>query len=534
MSPQPRWHIDTNLGSGSPSDDRAHSPNFAGRPSSTQPASPTSPSSSVSMQGDHLHIPLRRKVSNSFQSFPAYSDRAGRQNGGSGSNSGTSSAERVSFLPVHERGRLEPSPEPLWSTSGVNLRMFFRRKVLLRLGMVLGAILLGIWWLIATFEFQIEAWSYRKSWIKAELASVRPLKGCWKPENISPEYNMTKHMAGRKHMLATALGLKRGLACYDYASTIQQRSDEPLNDLIYHSYWRSDLIPWGDRQTANIIAWLATQPLDYSKLIIWSNGAEHLRANDQINTLIQDFPDNVEVRQADVLKMAEGTEILGMLKQIMLEVGGLYDKRAWVDGDAVRLLALWHYGGLWLDMDMILTRDLHPLTESEFLIQWDCFDKPDLQMNGAIMHFEKHSPYLCETFHIMATGEAPTPNSFSWGSLLYSRLHQRHIAEGREPFAVLPWCFTDPRNCRNDNRFPDPFYPDPSRLWGVSYATRDSSAPSGRELHEKALKDIFAIHLHNQWLKDFPKGNYVDRLISGFRADVERLKRKPARRAVRY
>ncbi|TXT04941.1 hypothetical protein VHUM_04024 [Vanrija humicola] len=398
--------------------------------------------------------------------------------------------------------------------------------------MVLGAILLFIWWILSTYEFQIEVWSYRKSWIKAEFDSVRPLKGCWKPENISPEYNMTKHRAGRKHMLATGLGLKRGQACFDYASTIQRRDDEPLSDLLYHTYWRSDLIPWGERQTANIIAWLATQPLSHSKAIIWSNGAEHLRANEHMNALIQDFPDNIEVRQADVLKMAEGTEIQDMLQEIA--AGGLYDKRAWVDGDAVRLLALWLYGGIWFDMDMILTRDMHPLTESEFLIQWDCYDKPDLQMNGAIMHFEKHSPYLCETFHIMATSPAPTPNSFSWGSLLYSRLHQRHIAEGRQPFAVLPWCFADPRNCRNENRFPDPFRPDPWYLWSLPFASRGEHRRSGRELLEAAIDHVFAIHLHNQWLLDFPKGGYIDRLLTTFRERVESLKNRQAKRAVEF
>lgn len=50
------------------------------------------------------------------------------------------------------------------------------------------------------------------------------------------------------------------------------------------------------------------------------------------------------------------------------------DKKAWVDGDVVRILVLWAKGGMWIDMDMIMTgRDLRVLTESEWVIQWDCY-----------------------------------------------------------------------------------------------------------------------------------------------------------------
>lgn len=72
--------------------------------------------------------------------------------------------------------------------------------------------------------------------------------------------------------------------------------------------------------------------------------------------------------------LTRGTELAGLLSG--MNEGGLFDERAWVDGDAVRLLVLWHFGGVWMDMDQILTRDLHPLTESEFVTQWDCEGEP--------------------------------------------------------------------------------------------------------------------------------------------------------------
>ena len=91
---------------------------------------------------------------------------------------------------------------------------------------------------------------------------------------------------------------------------------------------------------------------------------------------LEKWGDYIEIRQVDMNALTRGTELEGLLSTI--DGGGLFDERAWVDGDAVRLLVLWHIGGVWLDMDQILTRDLHPLTESEFVTQWDCYGEPSL------------------------------------------------------------------------------------------------------------------------------------------------------------
>jgi hypothetical protein len=68
----------------------------------------------------------------------------------------------------------------------------------------------------------------------------------------------------------------------------------------------------------------------------------------------------------DIPSLAKGTalESSDLLKK--------KDPRAWVDGDLIRLLLLWNYGGLWVDMDFLLTRSLEPLLEHEFVTQWDC------------------------------------------------------------------------------------------------------------------------------------------------------------------
>lgn len=135
-------------------------------------------------------------------------------------------------------------------------------------------------------------------------------------------------------------------------------------------------------------------------------------------------------------------------------------------------------------------------------------DKKYQPLNGALMHFHSHSPYLCEAFHIMAspTNPPPRPDSTDWGSLLYHKLFRRLLAASVPPFQVLPWCFSDGRSCRIDNRLPDPFMEDPK------YWANGRGLEEGAEL-DGVLSKVFGVHLHNQWQKRFPENGWVERLL---------------------
>lgn len=125
----------------------------------------------------------------------------------------------------------------------------------------------------------------------------------------------------------------------------------------------------------------------------------------------------------------------------------------------------------------------------------------------------------------MATSTPPRPKSTDWGATLYFKLWRRLVANGIPPFKVLPFCFNDGRSCRLDNRLPDPFIPD----------RKDGSWTEGMGVEEgggldKVLQKIFAVHLHNQWEKDFPEGGWVHRLLLKRYDGILRLK-KPGFRA---
>ena len=131
------------------------------------------------------------------------------------------------------------------------------------------------------------------------------------------------------------------------------------------------------------------------------------------------------------------------------------------------------------------------------------------------MRFRIHSPYLCEAFYIIRTSPAPRPGTTDWGSTLYLKLWRRLVAASIPPFKVLPFCFSDGRSCRLDNRLPDPFTPDGRGEGGKGIWGNPVEVEGWREggRLDKALEKVFAVHLHNQWEKRFPEGGWVERLL---------------------
>lgn len=108
----------------------------------------------------------------------------------------------------------------------------------------------------------------------------------------------------------------------------------------------------------------------------------------------------------------------------------------------------------------------------------------------------------------MSTSPLPRGGTTDWGATLYLKLWRRLVASSIPPFSVLPFCFSDARSCRLDNRLPDPFTPDPpGGLW-----TEGLSREKGGGL-DRALGKVFSVHLHNQWHKKFPEGGWVRRLL---------------------
>lgn len=424
----------------------------------------------------------------------ALSDSGPRRRSSTDSLESSASPEHSYYLPRRRR----------WFTS---LYDFYRlRNIVNLLKIAVAGVVLLFLTGYALWEPHIELAFYWRGWLKEEIDPVPPLASCFRPENISPQYNLSEAVYGRrKNEVHAGVPLRMGLDCYNFAGTILPEAHDgtvlpPDERTQYHTYWRTDLAAFGERQEWMLKSFFATQNTDTSRLILWSNG--DLSGNEILQMWLRRFPDAFALRIVDYSQLARGTVLYGS------ELLRMKDTRAWIDGDLVRLLVLWAYGGVWVDMDSLLTRDLSPLLEHEFVTQWDCYDKIYLPFNGALMRFREHSPYLCEAFNIMVTSKPPRQGSTDWGALLYFKLWRRLTAESVPPFKVLPWCFTDARSCRLDNRLPDPFEADPADgHWTLGLGREEDGGL------DVALGKVFSLHLHNQWEKPYPAEGWVARLL---------------------
>ncbi len=108
-----------------------------------------------------------------------------------------------------------------------------------------------------------------------------------------------------------------------------------------------------------IKSYFATQNLEKTKLILWSD----YDVSNQEN--LKDFKDKIDFRIYDPIKESEGTLLEGKLERLLAK-----DEKYYLQSDLLRLLALHKYGGIWIDMDVLLLRDFRPILDQEYLYQW--------------------------------------------------------------------------------------------------------------------------------------------------------------------
>ena len=222
------------------------------------------------------------------------------------------------------------------------------------------------------YEPHIEIAFYDRTWVHQEIEPILPLSSCFHENHVSRSYNVSRYVYGPKRTEVQAgMSMRMGLDCYDFAGTITADSSTRITDVAlddrthFHTYWRHDLAAFGPRQEWMLKSFFATQHLPTSRLILWSNG--DLSSNKILQSYLHRYPNEFTLKIVNIPTLARGTAMEGS------PLLSRKDAKAWVDGDLIRLLLLWNFGGVWVDMDSLLTRDLEPLLEHEFVSQWDCY-----------------------------------------------------------------------------------------------------------------------------------------------------------------
>jgi len=111
-----------------------------------------------------------------------------------------------------------------------------------------------------------------------------------------------------------------------------------------------------------IKSYLATQNLEKTRLIVWSD------YDISYNEDIQPYTDLVEFRVYDPLEESKGTPLEG--ETFHLNWGHDEDPFHWMRSGVFRFLVLYKYGGIYMDVDMVLLRDFKPILGQDFAYQW--------------------------------------------------------------------------------------------------------------------------------------------------------------------
>jgi len=143
----------------------------------------------------------------------------------------------------------------------------------------------------------------------------------------------------------------------DFLKNIKDEDYEyPEKRLNFHVYTEVR----NDKELESIKSYIATQNLEKTKLIVWSD----YDINHQEN--IQPFKDIVDLRVYNAEELAKDTPLANVEKYIKVQD----DDRHWMASGVMRFLVLYKFGGVYQDMDMILLRDFKPILNQNFAYQW--------------------------------------------------------------------------------------------------------------------------------------------------------------------
>ena len=207
---------------------------------------------------------------------------------------------------------------------------------------------------------------------------------------------------------------------------------------------------WRRQATLAVSAFLLTQNLTQSRLVVWTDRLwSEIKGDGEVQLLLSAAAQHVEVRVWNAYDELIASNSL--LSASAAWYASIDDSQGYLRGDLMRLLLLHNYGGVWVDADVLLLRDFAPILGQQFVYKWGSHCN---ELNGAVMRMFKGS-VLSSRFLDAIYHTPPRPNSVDWGNSLYSFMHaaqQASLAEQpaaqpstaslrSERFSVLPACF---------------------------------------------------------------------------------------------
>lgn len=146
------------------------------------------------------------------------------------------------------------------------------------------------------------------------------------------------------------------IQCHDFLKTINDKNySYPEEIKIFHVYTELR----NEKELECIKSYFATQNLEKTRLYIWSDySIEDLEC-------LKPFKKYITFKIYNPIEEAKGTVLEKQIEKLLAKDGKHY-----LQSDLLRILACHKYGGIWIDMDIILLRDFKPILDQEYMYQW--------------------------------------------------------------------------------------------------------------------------------------------------------------------
>ncbi len=254
------------------------------------------------------------------------------------------------------------------------------------------------------------------------------------------------------------------LKSLEYAKSLSKETNNPM---IFHCFWR---VPknFGRKQLAVLKSIIVNH--EKAEINLWSN------VDLSENEYFKKVSSRVNFKPWNLAEEIKDTILEGKI-----DINDIQDDLCYLEGDLFRLLILHKYGGFYIDMDVLVLRDMAPLNELEFLYQWGTSgfnsNEPSITMNGAVMRLDKKSPLSFELLEKLLSSPK-NKNTNIWGNHLYGKVSENNLT-------VLPGIWFDSE-------------------WGFEGTELNPFKKTDNiELYDGA----FAWHWHNRWDDEIEEGS---------------------------
>lgn len=197
----------------------------------------------------------------------------------------------------------------------------------------------------------------------------------------------------------------------------------PKEKVLFHIY--TDLK--NEKELLSVFSFFATQNQEHCELILWSDYDVSNKEE------LKKFKDKINFKIWNPIDESKGTPLENF------NYLNVKDNTYYLRSDLMRILLVYKYGGIWIDMDIVLLRDFKPLFNIEFMYQTGKRLNPELDGACAtVLSGNKKSEFTTNLItKVSETKFRPYNDSLIWGERLFSNLYKNY------KFNILPSSFFD-------------------------------------------------------------------------------------------